>query len=65
MTATLTAETIAGARVLEVDCPHGRTVCRVVDDEVTDRAAVRLVVWTHFANEGCRCTRKLRTRYGV
>jgi|SoiMethySBSTD1v2_1073268.scaffolds.fasta_scaffold2850611_2 hypothetical protein len=66
MTATLTAETTPGGnRVWTVDCRHGTTRCAVVDDEVVDREAARLVIASHYAYERCRCTRKLRRRYGV
>lgn len=73
-TATLTvrdAEYGAGWRIIAIDCAHGTTTSlyRNGDDagavQLSDAAIVRATVARHYLAERCRCTRKLRTRYGL
>ena len=71
MTATLTTEPIAGGRLLVVDCEHGQSSLAFMNGtdpeapQITEEQAARLVISHHYANEGCRCTRELRRRFGV
>ncbi len=56
-----------GARVLSVDCAHATTTITVVPGPlpVADALLVRVALVKHFAEEGCRCTKALRQRYGI
>lgn len=71
ISATLTATDQAGARVLTVDCPHGETSIAYVNGtdpgalQITDAAAAVMALARHYEEERCRCTRKLRRRFGV
>ncbi len=71
MNATLTATDMSGARVLTVDCPHGETSIAYINAtapdalKVTDTAAAVMALVKHYGEEGCRCTRALRRKYGV
>ena len=68
---TLTARDQNGARVLTVDCQHGTTTLAYATGtgpgalRLTDADVARLALLKHFSEEGCRCTRELRRRYGV
>ena len=54
-------------RRLEIDCPHGTTGITTANAEgglvVTDEDSVRLALARHFAEERCRCIRKLWREY--
>ncbi len=58
-------------RPVRVDCRHGTT--HIIYSEGQGPNAVRftdvqlaaLAVAKHYDEEGCRCTRRLRRRYGV
>jgi hypothetical protein len=68
-TATLTAETIAGSRVIVLACRHGELMAAPTVPGATlretDGAVVATLLRLHYRAERCRCTRKLRRRYGV
>jgi hypothetical protein len=69
--ATLTTEPIGGGRLLVVDCSHGATSLAFMNGtdpdalQITEAIAARMVVSHHYAQEGCRCTRRLRQRFGM
>jgi hypothetical protein len=56
-----------GARLFEVDCEHGTTQGWLIPGALPiERAAfITYLLERHQAEEGCRCTRKLRLRYGL
>ncbi len=69
--ATLTAATEEGARLVVVDCAHGQTAGVYRDGTepaaalLDDPMVVRAVLERHDEAAGCRCTAALRRRYGV
>ncbi len=73
--ATLTSgliENRGGARLLTLDCPHGRTTMHIYPPASDPTAATRLeqdaarlMVLTHWLEEQCVCTAELRQRYGL
>ncbi len=71
MTATLVTHPLpllgAGARRVEVDCPHGTTGVTVLPATSgyapTDDEAAALAVARHHAEERCACTAALRIQY--
>ena len=57
-----------GWRVIELDCDHGTTQSAYKNGAavpLSDAAVVRVMLLRHSAAERCRCTRRLRKRYGV
>jgi hypothetical protein len=55
-------------RYIEIDCDHGTTQGAYApgpDPSVGDAEIVRVMLLRHYLTEGCRCTRRLRKRYGV
>jgi hypothetical protein len=50
-----------------VDCPHATTQGWLIPGPVTptDADLIRHLLERHRAEEGCRCTRGLRRRYGL
>lgn len=74
MTAKLTvrdAESGAGWRVIAIDCAHGTTTSVYKNGDgpdvlvLSDADIVRATLARHYDAERCRCTRRLRKRYGV
>ncbi|MGD9892799.1 MAG: hypothetical protein AB7R89_23075 [Dehalococcoidia bacterium] len=65
--ATITAEDYGNTRILTIDCKHATTTIALIAAAgvVDDVTGVRLGLIKHYAEEGCRCTRHLRRRYGV
>jgi hypothetical protein len=66
--ATLSVHDLDGGRVVQVDCPHATTTVAYLPargDVADDRMLTRLTLAKHYAEEGCRCTRHLRRRYGL
>jgi hypothetical protein len=73
--ATLTAEPAPDlapdARQITIDCKHGTTTLTIVPPRDStaakphEAACVRLALLKHYSEEGCRCTRQLRRRYGI
>lgn len=67
--ATLTIEPAPdfgpNVRRVVVDCPHATTRVHIGDGafKMDDDMASALAVQTHFAEEGCACTRALRLQY--
>ena len=59
------------ARAIVVDCAHGTSTAVLMaggPPEVVaahERASVALAIAKHFSEERCRCTAKLRRRYGL
>lgn len=68
---SITARTEAGARVLMVACKHGETSVAYVNalapdaPRVSDARIAFIALVKHYTEQGCRCTRELRQRYGV
>ncbi len=74
MSATLTDVPVPmlgeDVKQIVVDCRHGTTTLTIVapNPEAMQRqemAATRLALVKHYEEERCRCTRRLRKRYGV
>lgn len=71
LTATPAPELAPGARQITIDCRHGTTSLTMIPPRNPDAyrpheaACVRLALLKHYSEEGCRCTRRLRERYGV
>ena len=54
----------------EIDCEHGTTYIIVGHPpgskaELSDVEAAQVTIATHYTEERCRCTRKLRERFGL
>ena len=68
-TLTIAAAPALGPNVrqLEVDCHHGTTTIHLMGPSPDEHlaAAARLALARHYGAERCRCTAKLRRRYGV
>jgi len=68
MNATLTTEPLDGGTLFVVDCEHGTTEVGLLNGEasgITAADAARVALAKHYGEEGCRCTRALRRKYGV
>jgi hypothetical protein len=67
-TATLTVRDDGPVRYIQVDCRHATTTVALIaggGHVIDPLAGARLGLLRHYAEEGCRCTRRLRRRYGV
>ena len=64
-TATIEIENLGdGEKRITVDCPHGTTTGHALNAAAVEEGAlVASLVMKHYAEEGCRCTRKLRRKY--
>ena len=67
MNAKLTAKPSgAGVKEFTLDCEHGITTALSASPEhggPDESAIIAALVMKHYAEERCRCTRKLRRRY--
>jgi hypothetical protein len=72
MSKLLTIEPVPGftrARRVVVDCRHGTTTVHFFEGRngpiPTDAELAATALARHYAEERCRCTRKLRRQYGL
>jgi hypothetical protein len=72
MTATIRVRPLPGTDTREVviDCKHATTTATIVQPpgvavHLSDVEVARVALARHYGEEACRCTRRLRQRYGL